>query len=1138
MDPALIAEIEDVRDDIALNEGLLESLIEDGDDSETEESRRALQSNIKKLRKRLRALQPAVTNDGDEPLKELDATLNAPAAEGEPSFNRGDYLMPPPKYDSVSRKRQRGDFDLSDDLGAPSSKSRRTTPSSAVSAAPSPADSTDSLGSLDDPFIDSLFGSYSKEEIQQNRDYWKIHEQRKEQEKRDAELAKSLSEDWSQDDTPFLAQQSVGQPSEYTQAFFKTDGSINRRAPSQIAGSSSMGAGPAVKRELPFNPHPTLSSNHELPTYAHSTPSLNQEPSTYGTSTPHFKTEHHSATSPWAPGISSLSSGSRMPIKQEPSLGSMPGAFPSSFYGSMGGASVYGSTGPNNFPTPFPSLPGGLLDDPLLYPGYAAYPGYGYHDPAKTQEELKDLLKHIRPDEEITAGQMPQQPEGLKVNLMPHQLAGLAWMKRMEEGTNKGGILADDMGLGKTIQSISLILERPPPENKRCPTLVVAPVALMHQWKREIEKMVRSRHRLNVFVLHGESRKSTWASLKAYDVILTTYGLLASELKRKLAWEEKLKLVPDARPSISEECPILGERSKFHRVILDEAQNIKNRTSKAGLAACRIHAVHRWALTGTPMQNNVEEMFSLIKFCRIRPYNEWTQFRRDISGPLKSRSGNKDKSMATLQALLRAILLRRTKTSKIHGQPILQLPPKETREERVAFDKDQMEFYQGLETNAQIQFNKYLRRGSLGRNYSHALVLLLRLRQACCHPSLVVQSKDFLQVAGELDGDTLATNAAQLDAKVVERLKQAESSECPICMDVDENPALFPCGHSLCNDCLSRLVDQATNDNNGRPNCPHCRAEIDANKITDMASFLRVHCPNREGVQPLDQEEDDSDSDSDSDDSCDDSDDGGDLDGFIVPDDFEESSESEKKKQKPAKKSKNGKRKARSKETVTTLAQLRKEGLRNKAAKRRYLKRLRKTFHTSAKIKKTVELLEEIKSRGENEKTIIFSNFTSFLDLLEVPLSQHKDFSQYVRYDGSMSPTERNDAVLEFTENPSCNVILVSLKAGNSGLNLTVANRVIMLDPFWNPFVEYQAADRCYRIGQLREVTVHRVLIGEEDAENKPERPEGFTVEDRILRLQEEKRQLVETALDETASHNVSRLGERELGYLFGLNSL
>ena len=146
---------------------------------------------------------------------------------------------------------------------------------------------------------------------------------------------------------------------------------------------------------------------------------------------------------------------------------------------------------------------------------------------------------------------------------------------------------------------------------------------------------------------------------------------------------------------------------------------------------------------------------------------------------------------------------------------------------------------------------------------------------------------------------------------------------------------------------------------------------------------------------------------------------------------------------------------------------------------------------------------------------------------------------------------DRNDAVLEFTENPNCNLMLISLKgrsfsllfpqtfansslAGNAGLNLTAANHVIMLDPFWNPFVEYQAADRCYRIGQTKDVTVHRILIGPPEGEAVSEEG-GYTVEDRILRLQDNKRRLVETALDESAGREVSRLGVRELGYLFGL---
>lgn len=126
----------------------------------------------------------------------------------------------------------------------------------------------------------------------------------------------------------------------------------------------------------------------------------------------------------------------------------------------------------------------------------------------------------------------------------------------------------------------------------------------------------------------------------------------------------------------------------------------------------------------------------------------------------------------------------------------------------------------------------------------------------------------------------------------------------------------------------------------------------------------------------------------------------------------------------------------------------------------------------------------------------------------------------YKRYDGSMKPADRNHAVLEFTDKPNCKIMLVSLKAGNSGLNLVAASQVVIFDPFWNPYIEEQAIDRAHRIGQLRDVHIHRILVEK-------------TVEDRILDLQEKKRELIEGALDEKARKNVSRLGTQELAYLF-----
>ena len=119
-----------------------------------------------------------------------------------------------------------------------------------------------------------------------------------------------------------------------------------------------------------------------------------------------------------------------------------------------------------------------------------------------------------------------------------------------------------------------------------------------------------------------------------------------------------------------------------------------------------------------------------------------------------------------------------------------------------------------------------------------------------------------------------------------------------------------------------------------------------------------------------------------------------------------------------------------------------------------------------------------------------------------------------------MSSIARNDAVIDFSDKKDCKILLVSLKAGNAGLNLTAASQVILFDPFWNPYIEEQAIDRAHRIGQKKTVQVHRVLVPN-------------TVEDRIIALQEKKRAVIEGALDEKASQSIGRLGERELAFLF-----
>jgi SNF2 family DNA or RNA helicase len=443
-----------------------------------------------------------------------------------------------------------------------------------------------------------------------------------------------------------------------------------------------------------------------------------------------------------------------------------------------------------------------------------------------------------------------------------------------------------------------------------------------------------------------------------------------------------------------------------------------------------------------------------------------------------------------LQALLKSIMLRREKTSVVDGVQICQIPPKVVKLENVEFSDDERNLYNSIETGAQTTFNKYLEKGTVNNNYANVLVLLLRLRQACCHPHLI---KDLgVQVSTEgIAEDDLLTRAKEINPEVVVRLKAADGFECPICLEPDLNPTIIiPCGHTCCGECFQKLIDPTAairegNDEATAPRCPHCRGTLSFKKITDYIHFCKVFCPERldesdrpevEEDEEEDEEEEDSDSDSDSDDDDDSTvNDDGDLDGFVVPDDADDDFEAptpinrpadlpEQAAEKTKTKTKKGKGKARAgpKKPKMTLAQLKKESLRNKAAKKKYLRRLRKTYVSSGKIEKTIELLREIQANDPTEKTLIFSQFTSLLDLVEVPLMDTG--IKYQRYDGSMKMDERAEAVNQFMDDASQKVMLISLKAGNAGLNLNKASQVIILDPFWNPFIEDQAVDRAHRM--------------------------------------------------------------------------
>ncbi|KAF2107631.1 SNF2 family N-terminal domain-containing protein [Lophiotrema nucula] len=765
--------------------------------------------------------------------------------------------------------------------------------------------------------------------------------------------------------------------------------------------------------------------------------------------------------------------------------------------------------------------------------------------PAQVSSDvITRLVAGIKPEEDVPPEQREKTPSKMKSQLMEHQKLALRWLKDMEASDKKGSLLADEMGLGKTVQALALILARPSNDHIKKTTLIIAPVALMRQWEKEIERHVKPEHLLSVYTYHGTGKKADFNHLRQYDIVLATFGAIQTEMKqidmrKEAELQQREQQIPSFKRKATQQLSLLPdsrEQREWYRIIIDEAQCIKNKNTLTSRGVSELRAQYRLCMTGTPMQNSIDELYPILRFLRLKPYNDWHQFSYHISKPLKqARDATRQRAMNRVHVLLKSIMLRRGKDTQIDGGPICKIPPKHEHLDNVEFSDDEHAFYKALESKTQLTFNKYLAKGTVMENYANVLVLLLRLRQACCHPHLIKDLAKQVATDGIAEVDLLS-RAKQLSEDVVNRLKNEEGFECPICYDATNNATIFvPCGHHCCGDCFAKLVDptRAIQEGNAEGNsakCPHCRGTLSKDKITDFKHFCKVFC--REKLRELGFADDvDSESDDDDDEEVDSEDDSSDDDlaDFIVPDDFEDdddnesghaSSSSSKKGQKPkGKRRAKGKGKARGK-PKETLAQLKKDSMRSAKAKRKYFRRLEKEWETSAKIEKTLELLEQIATNDTEEKTLVFSQFTSLLDLLEVPL--HRKGVVYERYDGSMKMEERADAVERFMDDEKVNLMLLSMKAGNAGLNLSKASKVIILDPFWNPYVESQAVDRAHRMPQEREVHVHRLLVPE-------------TVEDRICALQEKKRELIEAALDESAGKNVARLGLGDLMFLFGV---
>ncbi|KAI4279571.1 MAG: hypothetical protein LQ337_000156 [Flavoplaca oasis] len=638
----------------------------------------------------------------------------------------------------------------------------------------------------------------------------------------------------------------------------------------------------------------------------------------------------------------------------------------------------------------------------------------------KAHPEIKTMWTTLKDVPTITPTEA-EQPRTITRKLKSFQLQGLDWMMKQEKSQWKGGLLGDEMGMGKTIQAVSLIMSDYPAKD---PTLVVVPPVALMQWQNEIKEYTEGK--LKVLVYHNTNPKvknMKMKELKSYDVIMISYsGLESIYRKESKGWKRDDGLIK--------------ENSKihainYHRLILDEAHNIKTRTTGVARACFALKADYKWCLSGTPVQNRIGEFFSLLRFLEVRPFAcyfckacpcaelHWSQnadnkkctvcnhsgfnhvsiFNQELLNPITQGSDDelRREALGKLRLITDRIMLRRMKRDYTAS---MELPPKEVIIHNEFFGDVERDFSTSIMSNTTRQFDTYVSRGVMLNNYANIFGLIMQMRQVANHPDLILK-------------------------------KHAEGGQnvlvCCICDETAEEPIRSRCHHEFCRKCAKDYVRSFEQD--ASPDCPRCHIPLAID--------------------------------------------------FDQPD-IEQDEDHVKKS--------------------SIINRIKMED-----------------WTSSTKIEMLVYDLYKLRSQKQTHKSIVFSQFTSMLQLVEWRL-RRAGFNT-VMLDGSMSPAQRQKSIEYFMHNTHVEVFLVSLKAGGVALNLTEASRVFIIDPWWNPAAEWQSADRCHRIGQKRPCVITRLCI--EDS-----------VESRMVMLQEKKANMINGTInnDQVA---MEKLTPEDMQFLF-----
>ncbi|GFE53462.1 DNA repair protein [Babesia ovis] len=513
----------------------------------------------------------------------------------------------------------------------------------------------------------------------------------------------------------------------------------------------------------------------------------------------------------------------------------------------------------------------------------------------------------------------------------------------------------------------------------------------------------------------------------------------------------------------------------WERIVVDEAHRIKTKSNSTSQAILALRSSgSRWCLTGTPLQNRVGDVFSLISFLKMYPYAynfcnkqgcrcestevrcqdykycdycghskvlHYSYFNKRVLKPILN-CGYSNEGKVAMKILHKDILarsmLRRTKVQKAED---VKLPPMSVTIRKDSLSDFERDFYEAIYKQSSVKFDTYANAGTLLHNYAHIFDLLTRLRQAVDHPYLILYGPSSL-ARKALNASDPRTKA-ELEATVSQTLPAAGTEQtCALCFETLDDMDEFltsNCTHHFHQHCLgsyieSRPTDTIEEENKG-VTCPTCYAPLTIKMKQDM---------DKRGVEPK-------------------------RDGN------------------------NGRRK----NSILQHFKL-------------------SEFKSSTKIEALLEEISEILTTTA-DKSIVFSQYCSMLELIAYRLKTAN--IQCAILVGSTSLEARRNMLLEFNNSPNLRVMLIGLNAGGEGLNLQVANRIFLMDPWWNPASELQAIQRAHRIGQTKPVYAVRFICKD-------------TIEERIIKLQEKKMILFDATISSSAE-SMTKLTSEDLSFLF-----